>query len=275
VIPLLVLLLLLGTLGAVALAGNFGGDDDDPEATATLPVVVPTDTPEAPTATPTEEPTVTATLEPPTPTATVAATATSTPEPTATPEPPTATPEPEPTATPEPPTATPEPEPTEPPASPVAFDTPFPIGEIPAEFLGNAKATLGADDWQGGYRRDDGVLYGLPAVHMYGQGSGSESISASFEVDEAPSSYIVIQITGMDDERRQKAPMRLWLNDYLVWEGPSPFANEDWTDIGWLVGSLDALHPGTNTLTLENMAGNGEVGQPPWNLLTSAVVYYE
>lgn len=279
IIPLLVFVLLLGTLGAVGLAGAFSGDDGKSTATPTVAVVVvATETVEIPTSTPTQEPTATLTPEPPTPTATVMPEPSPTPEPppTETAVPPTTTPEPPP-PTPEPPTPTPEPEPepTEPPAPPVAFDTPFPIGQIPPSFLGNANVTLGADGWEGGYRREDGVLYGLPAVHLYGKGSGADSISASFEIGEAPNTYIVVQITGMDDERRKKAPMRLWLNDYLVWEGASPFANEDWTDIGWLIGSLDALQPGTNTITLENMAPNGDVGKPPWNLLTSAVVYYE
>jgi hypothetical protein len=157
----------------------------------------------------------------------------------------------------------------------VAFDTPFPIGQIPGSYLDSAVVSFGAGDWEGGYRRDDGVLYGLPAVHLYGQGSGAESITAFFSVEDTPTSYIVIQITGMDDERQQKAPLRLWLNDYLVWEGPSPFANEDWTDIGWLVGSLDAIQPGVNSIVLEIVGQDGEIGVPPWNLVTSAVVYIE
>ena len=283
VVPLLVLLLLLGTLGAVGLAGAFGDNDEEPEATATVTVTVavavPTDSVEEPTTTPTLEPTATATLEPPTPTATlVPPTVTVTPEPpTATPEPPAPTPEP-PTPTPEPPDPTPEPEPepepTTPPAPPVALDTPFPISQIPPALLGNPAVTLGADEFTGGYRRDDGILYDLPAIHLYGQGSGADSITSSFTLENEPGDYIVLQITGMDDERQQKAPMRLWLNDYLVWEGPSPFANEAWTDIGWLVENVDALQAGENTITFENLGPDGEVGLPPWNLLTAAVVYY-
>jgi hypothetical protein len=267
-IPVLLILVLALLIGAIAAASQFGGGDKE-EATATLPVVVasPTEEPPTPTMTPTQEPTAT-----PSPTVTP----TNTPEPTATPVPPTAT-VPPPTETPVPPTPTPVPAtPTTSPAVPtVAFDTPFPLADVPGALFQGPSATLNAGDFKGGYRRDDGVLYGLPAVHFYGAGSGVDEGTATFTIDGAPSQYIMIAITGMDDEQPAKVPMQLYLNGNLVWEGPSPFANEDWTDVGWLVGNLDWLQAGQNTLTVVNAGGKGEVGKPPWMLVTSAVVYYK
>lgn len=280
-IPLLVLALLVTVIGAIALA-NPGGDSDDPgagavsdatetpttEASATVegvvPVIEPTET-EAPS--PTAEPTATAEpTETPEPT----------PEPTQTPEP-TATPEPEPE-----PTATPEPEPTEIVEEPVEptpiangqFNVPLQSLTIPGVVANGPHVNLSAEDFTGAYRRPDGQLYGRPATHVYGVGSNANAATATFTVDTAPQEYILVTVTGMDDERPVKVPMRLWLNDRLIWEGPSPFPNEQWLNISWLVSDLSALAPGENTITVEVTEGNGTIGQPPWILVTSATVYY-
>lgn len=225
-----------------------------------------TEPPATATMTPTVEPTMTPTLEP---------TETPTPEPTETPTPePTETPEP--TATPEPPTATPEPPtPTAVPVPPVAFDTPFPLSSVPVQIFQGPSVTMNASDFKGAYRRDDGSLYGLPAVHVYGGDSGFDEASATINAGSAPSQYILVTITGMDDEQSSHVPMQLWLNDYLIWEGPSPFANEAWTDVAWLVGDLGALQPGKNTLSIVNADSNGDVGEPPWMLITAAAIYFQ
>jgi hypothetical protein len=77
----------------------------------------------------------------------------------------------------------------------------------------------------------------------------------------------------MDDERAEKVPIRVSLNGNTVWEGTSPFGNEDWTDVAWVVEDLSWL-TGGNTLSVTNLEDGGEVGTPPWVLLTSATVYY-
>jgi serine/threonine-protein kinase len=271
VLPILLVVVLALVIGAIAAASQFGGGSKN-NPTATVPIVAVVSPTESATETPTEvPPTMTPTLEPTeTPSPTV--TPTNTPEPTATP---TATPVP-PTATPVPPTATAvPPTATAPPAPTVATDTPIPLNDMPPAMFQGPSATLNAGDFKGGYRRDDGVLYGLPAVHFYGPGSGADSGSATFTIDSAPGQYVMIAITGMDDEQKSKVPMQLWLNDSLVWEGPSPFGNEDWTDIGWLIGNLDWLQPGQNTITVVNVGDPGQIGSPPWFLVTSAVVYYK
>lgn len=272
IVPLLIVLLLGLAIAAFALA-NWG---DEPESGVVAasptsePTMTATATEPAPTATltPTTEPTLTPTPEP---------TETPTPEPTETPTPePTETPEP--TATPEPPTPTPEPPtPTVPPVPTVAFDTPFPLSSVPVQIFQGPSVTLNASDFKGAYRRDDGSLYGLPAVHIYGGDSGYDEASASVNVGGGgkASQFILVTITGMDDEKSEHVPMQLWLNDYLIWEGPSPFANEAWTDVAWLVGNLDALKPGNNTLSIVNTAGDGNVGEPPWLLVTAAAVYFQ
>jgi hypothetical protein len=269
ILALVALLLVIGLVAAIALAGN--GDDD---AEPTVAAVVDATTTEAdvePTATETPEPTATAEpTETPEPTATPSPTPepTATPEPTQTPEP-TVTPTPEPTETPVPPTNTPEPT-----APAVAFNVPLPLSAIPFDLQQGNDETMEAGDFEGAYRRPDGELYGLPAVHLYGQGSGADTATAGFGADDGAEEYVVIVITGMDDERAEKVPIRVSLNGNTVWEGASPFGNEDWTDVAWVVRDLSWLS-GDNTLSVTNLEGGGEVGAPPWVLVTSATVFYD
>ncbi|HRA30464.1 MAG TPA: protein kinase [Thermomicrobiales bacterium] len=266
ILPLLVFLLLAVVVALVVLASQ-GNDKTNAPGIVTTPTATQTAPPATMTAT--IEPTVTIT---PSPTPEPTQTPSPTPEPTQTPSPtpePTQTPIPEPTQTPEPPT------PTVPSVPTVAYDTPFPLSLVPQRIFQGPSVTLNASDFEGAYRRDDGRLYGLPAAHLYGQGSGSDTGTATFQATKWPSQYILVTVTGMDDEKAAHVPMQLWLNDYLIWEGPSPFNNESWTDVAWLVGDLNALHAGENTLTIVNTAKNGVVGQAPWILITTAAVYYQ
>ena len=284
-LPILVFGALALLIAGIVAASQLDDDNsEDPAAVIDEPTAT---TEQIPTLTPTTEPTATAepTSTPPPPTATQSptpqptATAT-TPPPTSTPEPPTPTP------TPEPPTLTPEPEPTEPPppdVPDVAFNTPFPIASLPTDVSQGPSSTIDAGGFEGAYRRDDGELYGLPAAHLYGTGSGATSATATFTANTTPSEYILVQLTGIDDEIAGKVPIRVSLNGNVVWEGPSPFQNGTgdfestayWTDVGWLVGNLGWINEGQNSLTVEIVGIPGQVGTPPWVLLTSAVVYYQ
>jgi len=286
--PVFAALLLIAALSLTALTvaasqglGLTGGDDDPPPSATTASVAGdPTATTQAESVV-TEAPTATATLEP---SATPAP-----PEPTATPPPP------EPSATPEPPTpeptATAEPEPTEDDdegngngnddSEPdndlgVEFNQPFPLDSIPELWTAGASAQFGRDDFVAGgaYRRPDGVLYEREAAHLYAQGTDHPSTTVSFEAEDEPGSYIAIVITGMDDEWDENVPCRLVLNDEVVWEGASPFGDEQWTTTGWLAGNLGWLESGENSLTFEVLSEDGEFGQPPWILLNSATVYF-
>lgn len=202
------------------------------------------------------------------------------------------TPEPEPTeeiATEEP---TPEPEPT---ATEQAedddngsgnddddesrgnFNTPMPGQSIPAPWTQGPSETFGRDQFVegGAYRRDDGELYGRPAAHLYSQQTEYPSTTVTFNANDNPSSHVGIRIVGMDDEFDSKVPIRLSLNGNVVWEGESPFGNEEWTDVSWRVGSLGWVQEGSNTMTIEVLAAEGEFGLAPWILLTEAQVYWD
>ena len=59
------------------------------------------------------------------------------------------------------------------------------------------------------------AAYGL--VHD-GQGSGADTATAGFGADDGAEEYVVIVITGMDDERADKVPIRVSLRT-----GKNPF----------------------------------------------------
>ncbi len=295
-LPLLGILILLLTLGVVALArgfvptssppGTIVGAGDPPAPTAgSVALVAPSATPPAPPtpsppasdqpAAPSQvplaiaPPTVTtrppiATAPPPTATPVPpAATATSVPPaPTKIPVPPTATPVP-PTPTPVPPAATPVP-----PAPPAAA----PPG--PGDGNGGGKTgTFSPAQLQGAYRRDDGVLYGRPAAALYGDGTPYSQGMLTFVVGQVPDGRIALVLTGLDDERDARCRLQVTLNGAPVFDGPTTFPNAPADDNGeggtaryWgtmhITIPASALHPGNNTLVLRNRTPGPGLGLP-------------
>jgi hypothetical protein len=100
--------------------------------------------------------------------------------------------------------------------------------------------------------------------------------TVTFDVDIDAVNYVVLVLSGMDDDVDQRVPMRINLNGHVVWEGESPFRDGFWTDEGWLIGDLTWLQAGENTLTIENLADSVDspVGEPPWLLFSASIVYY-
>jgi hypothetical protein len=150
------------------------------------------------------------------------------------------------------------------------------VQQIPEQWLQGPASIFGRDDFVAGgaYRRDDGELYGRPAAHLYAQSTDFPSTTVTFNVEEKPEDYIGVVIVGMDDERPAAVPIRISLNDKVIWEGPSPFGNEQWTTAAWQVNALGWLRRGENSLSVEMLVAEGPFGLPPWILLTEAAVYW-
>lgn len=257
----------------------FLGAGDD-QATPTVPAMAndPTEEPDevVPTATAEPEPEPTFTPEPePTPTTEPEPEPEPTEEPAPPPEP-TATQEPEPEPEPDPePTPEPEPDAVDVFVAEVAANTPFNPARIPDAILDGPSVQFNRDDFVegGAYRRPDGVLYDLPAAHLYSQATDHPSTTVTLSLDSAPSRYAVIRIVGMDDESANVIPIRIQVNGYVIHEGPAPFGSEVWTDTAWRVGDIGALQAGDNTIVIEVLAAEGEFGRPPWLLLSAMRVY--
>lgn len=252
------ILVLLGIGGLILLASR---NTATPQATPT-PEVPAVATPE-PTPEPTVEPT-------PTPTPTPEPTPTEEPTPTPTEEP---TPTPEPTPT-EEPTPTPEPPP---PGTPVGS----PVAAVLARTLtiGAKEVTLEGTDFEGALSPDrrSNELGNIPrgAVFLFGGESGVNAGMATFDAENANRPVIVIAVRGADDISRSKVPLRITLNDTLVWEGDSNLPNGESGEAFWVIQDRRILQDEDNVIVLENMSPDGDIDpRDPWLMLEQVTIYY-
>jgi len=229
--------------------------------TPTPTAIIPTNTPAPPTAT-TALPTAIAPIVVP---------------PTATPEPPTATSvPPTATATAIPPTATATkapPPPTATTAPPPPTPTPIPRGQGQGG-NGNLQVDdIKPEQLQGAYRRDDGKLYGLSEVALYGEGTNYSQGTVSFRANNVPDGTMILTIVGLDDERNDRCRLQVILNGTTVFDAANTFPNTPPNDNG--VGGKErywdgmsiripsgVLKNGTNTLVLRNRTPGPNIGIP-------------
>ena len=82
--------------------------------------------------------------------------------------------------------------------------------------------------FHGGLRNGGGSIYGgRTSTWVYGQGSGFSTMSASFNVRQVAAGNATLTIVGMDSEDPAKTPMRVAVNNSVLYEGASPFPNDD------------------------------------------------
>ncbi|HUS15924.1 MAG TPA: protein kinase [Chloroflexia bacterium] len=120
----------------------------------------------------------------------------------------------------------------------------------------------------GGYRYAPPSVYeGRTAVWMYGQSSGFASMSAPFLLATQPTGTATLVLSGMDSEDARKTPMRILVNGQTVFNGPNPLPNDhspnagNWGTATWTFPA-SVLHPGENTLTVDNLAPSAALGIP-------------
>ncbi len=133
-------------------------------------------------------------------------------------------------------------------------------------------------NFQGGWRNRGASVYGgRTATWVYGQNSGYSRMSATFDVGGSVSGTATLVIEGMDSEDATKTPIRIAVNDVVLFEGASPFPNDDlpfesghWSTFQ---RQFDAaiLRPGANTITITNLAP-GNRGSIPFVAVDYAAV---
>jgi serine/threonine-protein kinase len=199
---------------------------------------------------------------------------------------PTDTPEPLPTDTPEPlPTDTLEPHPTDTlvpiptdtpivmPTVPLPDDTsvPLPPGILtPTPVPPNGNGTVLEDSaFMGGYTREDGY-HGRSAQWVYGQGTEYNTMTAQFTIERKPKGRASLTLVGLDSEDKAKTPMRVTLNDQVVFDGPDPLPNDtengpqgegNWGSITWRLENK-ALQEGQNTISITNLDPSDQINFP-------------
>jgi serine/threonine-protein kinase len=273
---------------ALALWGNnflpaiFNGATPTPLAGVPSPTPSPTSPPSATathvtptgTTTPTFSPTLgpTDTVEP----ATETPVPTDTPVPSDTPVLPTATNTPIPITTLQPiVTSTPLTFPTNtPPPVPPDASTPTP------EPAGGGGIELDDTAFVGGYTNDNGLYHGRTAHWVYGQGTAYSAMSASFTIEKVPKGQASLVIVGLDSEDDPKTPVRITLNNRVLYQGPDPLPNDNasgsegegnWGDATFKI-QTKTLQDGINTLTITNLDPSDKINFPIFIMIDSVTL---
>ena len=104
-------------------------------------------------------------------------------------------------------------------------------------------------------------------------------MSATFDAGAPAPGTATLVIEGMDSEDRAKTPMRIAINGVVLFEGPSPFPNDDiplqsgrWSALQLQFDGA-ILNTGANTLTITNLVP-GSVGGAPFVAVDYAVVRF-
>ena len=164
---------------------------------------------------------------------------------------------------------------TAPTTAPTAAATPAPPAVVQAE---GETVTLEDRAFAGGFRNSGQSIYGgRTSTWVYGQGSGYTSMGATFDIGDATGRSATLAIVGMDSEDSRKTPMRITLNESVIWEGANPLPNDDqplptgtW-DTMTVTVPAGVLRAGANTLVITNLA-SGSIGRPPFIALDYATV---
>ena len=125
-----------------------------------------------------------------------------------------------------------------------------------------------------GYTNSEEGIYleDRPTAYITGQGTPTSEMTTTFSLNQFPptTDYLLI-ITGADDFLPEKCPIRITLNNEVIFEGPNPFLNTQWNtqtaDIS--ANSFDT----TNVLTITNISPNGNFDAPPAFLLNYVVLH--
>ena len=127
---------------------------------------------------------------------------------------------------------------------------------------GVTSITVAPSDWAGAYTNLNTSMYGRDCVALYGQGSGYESASLTFELDGVPTNGVTLTLTGLDDEYDAGNPFTFFVNgqqgqgtvpQFQQWNGQASPA----------FGTLNVSFPadpfvdGQNVITIVNDAPGG------------------
>ncbi len=136
----------------------------------------------------------------------------------------------------------------------------------PGKFSGCGEMNYGYSNAASGIYLED-----RPTAYITGPGTPTSEMSTAFELNPFPPStdYQLI-ITGADDFLEERCPIRITLNDTVIFEGPNTFSNREWNTQIFDI-SADVFRS-TNVLTITNISSTGNFDAPPAFLLNYVVL---
>jgi hypothetical protein len=120
---------------------------------------------------------------------------------------------------------------------------------------------------------------GRSAAWIYGSSTQFSSMSASFNLTQQSGGTAKLSIEGMDSEGAAKTPIQIRINGTEIFNGPNPLPDDDlpldsgtWSTYTWRFDAA-LLKPGTNTITISNLAP-GAFSRPPFFMLDYAQISF-
>lgn len=131
----------------------------------------------------------------------------------------------------------------------------------------------GTDFRSGGAATFGSVHAGEARVnYVYAAPTGELSaMVAAFTLDTVPAGGVLLHVRGRLDDGGTPCPIRITLNDAVVWEGPDGFPHDTWQWRSFPLGD-GVLREGPNRLEIRNTSADGQSGMPPWCMVAACVI---
>ena len=149
-----------------------------------------------------------------------------------------------------------------PPPASSQFNSPFDGRLLPPAWNSGTSVSLTVEQFQAAGAAETDERFPAPGALVTGR------VDVEFNALSNPSQHIGILMAAMQDDGPGETPIRISLNGNVIWSGPAPFIQGEWTETGWRVGNLDWLETGTNVFTIEVLSTNGAL------LISNTTIYY-
>ena len=137
----------------------------------------------------------------------------------------------------------------------------------PADFDGGLKSIYG-------YSKGNISLEERPTAYITGKGTGYSQMNATFKVgkDSLLGMYQLI-ISGADDFLEAKCPIKITLNNNVIFKGKNPFSNQKWNiQTAKIPASYLNTNNEENVLSISNTSPEGNFDAPPAFMLNYVVL---
>ena len=137
----------------------------------------------------------------------------------------------------------------------------------PKDFSGCGVMNYGYSNATSGIYLED-----RPTAFITGTGTLTNQMTTTFSLNQFPptTNYQLI-VSGADDFLTNKCPIRVTLNNVVLFEGPNPFLNTQWNTQTTSISA--SSFNATNILTITNISPNGNFDAPPAFLLNYVVLH--